>query len=282
MKLDYNPNTGNWESGLPSDAYPPTIANAILFTAMSAGTCVALIEYSAFALTSNYNHTVASRQYPYVDGVVLEDGIVGSEASIANTRGVKYSFAQPILDSLSLDSDLYLSKFGIISLTIPTIENGDRWSVKIGRKVNKFDFIFDPEIPVDLLGSGPVILPEGATSLTEMLVLGEAMPVLTCFKINSDGSAYRVTAIDGSLPLIDGITLEAGGINSIVKVGRIRNLDYDTPLSFDTSQIYYLGNDGVVKTSREVDALYSCIVGRSTGNSKTFIFDPQFPIKLAN
>lgn len=111
-------------------------------------------------------------------------------------------------------------------------------------------------------------------------VLSEAMPALTCFRINSDNKAFVVTANDSACPLIDGITLEAGGIGSRVKVARTRNRLYETPLYQVEYVLYWLTASGTVSSIRPVNTRYQVMVGRSISDSNTFIFDPQPPILL--
>jgi hypothetical protein len=276
MRIDYNPITGMIEGNIPSIPF----LDATLFTDMNMGACIGIFDYSAFQIGSNYNHDIITRSTPIIDGVVLENGRAGSQVKVAQVRGMTYSFDSPILENLSLATDLYVGKDGYLTLTTPILANGNRWLVKVGRKVNDFDFIFDPQVPEDLAHPGPITPPANPTDYTELVTLAEAMPSLCCFKIGLDGLAYKVSANDSIAPYIDGITLESGGINSTIKVGRIKNQDYQTPLFFTLSSLYWLGNDGSIKIIKDNGANYSCIVGRSTGNSNTFIFDPQLPIKL--
>jgi hypothetical protein len=107
------------------------------------------------------------------------------------------------------------------------------------------------------------------------------MVALSCFKIMADGLAHNVKANDLNFPFIDGLTLEAGVANQEVKVARIKNQAYLTPFFFTSDQLYFLNNLGVIATPRDANAIYSCFVGRSIGNTNYFIFDPRPSIKLA-
>ena len=282
MRIDYNPITGILEAGLPSSEYPPTIQDATLFTDMATGACVILADYSAHQVTSNYNNNIITRPTPIIDGILLYGGHAGSEGKIASLRGINYTFNLPILQDYSLKSDLFLGANGIITLTEPTLLNGDRWYVYLGRKVNDYDFIFDPHPPLDLLNPGGWVPPSPYPDPSaDKLVLGETMPALTCFRVHSDGKAYPVTADDTVIPFVDGITLQAGSANTEILVGRIKNEIYTTTSNFTTDDIYFLNSLGTITTPRASGLSYSCIIGRSVANSNQLIFDPQMPIKLA-
>jgi hypothetical protein len=277
MRIDYNPITGILEGKVPpSDIF----LDATLFTDMSAGACIGLSEYSAFQISSNYNHDIITRSTPIIDGIVLENGKAGSQVKIAQLKGMTYSFNIPLLQSHLLTTELYVGKDGYLTLVQPTLIDGNKWLVKVGYKINDYDFIFDPDIPISLVDPGPITPPDSFLNLVQSVILAEAMPSLCCFKIGLDGLAYKISADDLNAPYIDGITLEAGGINSLIKVGRVKNSNYQTPIFFSSSDLYWLSNDGSIKTTKDIGSSYSCVVGRSTGNSNTFIFDPQLPIKL--
>lgn len=282
MRLEYNPITGVLQGTRPSYEFPNSISEATLFTDMNIGACVALIEYSAFQLNSNYNINLVTRQKPIVDGIVLNNGKSGSLTKIASLNGYKYSFSDPILTDNSLKEDLYLSKTGYISLDVPSLLNGDRWSVYIGKRINDYSFIFDPHEPLDLLDPGGIVPPSPYPDpSTDKLIISENMLPLTCFRINSSGEAYKVKADDNNLLDIDGITLESGTIGQQIKVARIKNQIYETSLHFTTSSLYLLNNLGLASLPpRDINAKYSVIVGRSIANSNKFIFDSQSPIKL--
>jgi hypothetical protein len=164
---------------------------------------------------------------------------------------------------------------------MPSILNGDRWLVCIGRRVNSYSFIFDPLPPLDLFNPGGIVPPSPYPDPNlDKLVLGENMPALTCFKVESDGKAYKISANDFTIPFVDGITLENGIANQEVLVGRIKNEVYVTPFTFLSDAIYFLNGLGAITSPRPSNLTYSCIVGRSIANSNRFIFDPQIPVKL--
>lgn len=280
MRIDYNPITGMLEGKAISSEY---YLDASLFTNMQAGACVAVIEYSAFQLRSTYNNDYLTRTNPTVDGIVLTNGLAGQQVKIARIKGMQYTFDTPILDSLLTTNELYLDKQGNISLIEPSLVNGDRWYVYIGRKINNYSFIFDPHPPLDLNDPGGIVPPSPYPDPSlDKLAINEAMLAFTCFKVNSNGSASKIKADDVVVPFIDGMTLENGITNQEVLVARIKNQNYNTPFHFATSNVYFLDNFGRVVTPRPNNVLYSCVVGRSIADSNIFIFDPQTPIKLAS
>jgi hypothetical protein len=279
MIIQYNPITGMLEGDIPpSDSY----LDAVLFTDMPIAACVASVDYSAIQLNSNYNNNIVTRSTPIVDGVVLEAGRSGQRVNIARVKGMQYTFNQAVFDPTILTDNLYLDKNGLLSLVEPSISNGDRWYVYVGRRVNAYSFIFDPHPPLDLLNPGGIVPPSPYPDPSlDKLSLFEPMVALSCFKIMADGLAHNVKANDLNFPFIDGLTLEAGVANQEVKVARIKNQAYLTPFFFTSDQLYFLNNLGVIATPRDANAIYSCFVGRSIGNTNYFIFDPRPSIKLA-
>jgi len=113
------------------------------------------------------------------------------------------------------------------------------------------------------------------------VVLSEPMASFTCFRINSNNQAFKVTANDDTLVLVEGMTLESGGIGSQVKVARIKNKPYVMNTFFNNYQLYWLTSTGNISTSRPTNTRYQVMIGHSVPNSNTFIFDPQLPILLS-
>jgi hypothetical protein len=121
----------------------------------------------------------------------------------------------------------------------------------------------------------------GGQQTVDTVILSQAMPALTCFRIGPDGRAFIVTANDGIIPIVEGITLESGGIGSTVNVARIKNELYNTPYSYSSFQLYYLTSTGNISPIRPINTLYQVMVGHSVPDSASFIFDPQLPIRLS-
>lgn len=121
---------------------------ATLFNNAEANTCCALIEYTAIPINSVNLPNVALRNLPYVDCIVLESGIQGQTVKVAATHGKLYSTPNNIVYT---NSDiLYLGRDSKITTTPPSLLNGDKWLVIVGRLVNPNQFVFDPQPPIDL------------------------------------------------------------------------------------------------------------------------------------
>lgn len=117
---------------------------------------------------------------------------------------------------------------------------------------------------------------------SESVTLSQAMAALTCFRIGSNGKAFTVTTNDSIIPMVDGLTLEAGGIGDTVSVARIKNKPYEIHLTQNSYVLYWLTSTGIISSVRPPNDVYQVLVGRSIPNSNTLIFDPQLPLKLAN
>lgn len=278
--VSYNSNTGIFELNPIIDPGYDVTTIIPLFTQMEENSCIIISEETAKQVNSNYiPNSITGYSKPIVHGVVLNHGNISDPGVIANRRGVKYSTSA----SLGISGTfVYLGKNGKLTTITPSISGGDTWYVVIGYRVNEFEFIFDPQSPLAApLNPVDYVLPGSNVSLgDEKIILGNTMAAFTAFKVGSDGNAFTITANDVNLPIVDGITLEAGGINSQVSVARIRGLQYQTLFDFISSSIYYLSTTGLLTTTRPTNTNYQVIVGRSIINSKYFIFDPQFPISI--
>lgn len=117
-----------------------------------AGVCCVMAEYTAVSVNSINTPTLNYRKVPRVDCVTLEAGKVGDRVRAAITHGRSY----PINTTIAyIDNDLlYLGKNGKLTTTVPSLDNGDKWTVVVGRIVNLNEFIFDPQTPIDLQGGG--------------------------------------------------------------------------------------------------------------------------------
>ena len=116
-------------------------------------TCCAIVDYTAIPITSNNIPTNILRTSPSIDCIILESGNEGDTVLIAATHGKLYT--TPTSIDYTTSDTLYLSNTGTITTIAPSLSNGDHWLVRVGRLVNHFQFIFDPQPPVDLTsGSG--------------------------------------------------------------------------------------------------------------------------------
>lgn len=124
-----------------------------LFQDTLINTCCALIEYTAIPVVSTTVPNFLYRKLPYVDCIILESGLEGQRVKAALTHGKNYLTTEAI--TLITEDILYLGQNGKLTLTKPTLLNGDRYQVEVGRLVNGNEFIFDPKTPVDFTqGSG--------------------------------------------------------------------------------------------------------------------------------
>lgn len=278
--INFNSTTGMFEvtGSFRERAFLDTITCVILNGA-SVNSCIMMADYSAIVVGSNYNKILFNRSMPYIDGVVLQDVNSGGTAQIANQVGQKYT------TSISLGNDesiiLWLGQDGRLTSKTPSLDNGDKWAVAVARRVNEFNFIFDPKPPVDLssLAPGesiPIPLPAVAD---DKVILGEPLPAMTPFRIKGNNYAFKVTANDDTI-IIDGITLEAGGLGQEVKCGRISNYEYKSTLYFSASTNYFLSATGTIINTFPTECKWSIVVGHSIENSSTFVFSPQLPLKL--
>ena len=281
LPIIYDPASGMYvaDSSLAGDSFNP-IADVTLLNNLTAGSCVAIVDYTAQVVTSLYNHDYTGRAAPFVDGILLEDGMAGDTVKMANVKG--YTYSSPY--SLGFIGDaLYLGKDGKPTTTIPTRLAGDLWYVIVGRRLNENMFLFDPNDPGDLttgiiIPTPPPYFPDPTI---DRIILAEAMPQLTAFAIGANGEAYTVTANNLTIPIIDGVTLESGGVGQEINIARLRNQWYTVTRYFPTQSMYWLTDSGGITDTQPTNTIWSVIVGRSSPNSNEFIFDPQLPIKLA-
>ena len=280
--IAYNPDTGKLDLDPQDDPASKVFVYKTLMTSMTENSCVAIVDQAVTQINSKYNFNIINREKPYVDGIVVKGGNPGETATIASMRGMRYQ--TPLSLGTSGLDNLYLGQNGKITNVVPNRLNGDRWWVYLGRRVNQFEFIFDPTIPIDLLtlpDDNPP--PSPITILTDdKVVLSEGMATFTCFRLGPDGKAFTVTNMDVILPIVHGLTLESGGIDSEVKVARLKNQHYKTIVHYADFETYWLSATGVITNVRPTSGNYQVMIGYSVPNSEIFIFDPQLPIKLAN
>ena len=121
---------------------------ATLLNAATVNTCCALLDQNASLVTSFGSSNPSFRPIPYVDCIVLEAGLPGQTVLVAQDHGLTYTTNIPLTYATS--GILYLGQDGKPTTTKPSLINGDKFEVVIGRLVNANHFIFAPEPPIDL------------------------------------------------------------------------------------------------------------------------------------
>lgn len=156
-------------------------ANVLINT--PAYTCCALVTATASPVNSTDVTDTLFRPKPFVDCLTLEYGNAGNRIQIAATHGKKYTIeTTPYTES----AVLYLGQNSKLTVVKPTLVNGDKWLVVVGRLVNDHEFIFHPQEPVDL-----EYLPDGLPSI--------------------EGQAGKFLSNDGSIILWDDIVVSGDG-----------------------------------------------------------------------
>lgn len=123
-----------------------------LHIAASINTCCIIVDQTAIPVNSVNMPLVNYRNVPFIDCIILEAGNAGDRVRAAITHGKVYDTPVEIN---YIDSDiLYLGKDSLLTVNPPSIISGDRYKVIVGRFVNKNQFIFDPQLPVDLQSGG--------------------------------------------------------------------------------------------------------------------------------
>ena len=117
-------------------------------------TCCSLIDQNAVVVTSLGTSDPTFRPLPYVDCIVLEAGIPSDNVRVAQEYGLTYDTTIAIPYNSNGSGTLYLGQNGKPTTTVPSLLNGDLYSVVIGRLKNSNQFIFAPEAPVDLSNPG--------------------------------------------------------------------------------------------------------------------------------
>lgn len=119
-----------------------------LLETLSANACCAVIEYTAVSINSVNMPVLNYRSTPAVDCVILESGTYGQTVKAALTHGKLYD--TPIQINYTNSDTLYLGRNGLLTTTVPSLSAGDKWLVVVGRLINHFQFIFDPQLPINL------------------------------------------------------------------------------------------------------------------------------------
>lgn len=278
--INFNSSTGIFEvrGSFRERAFVDTVDCGIINGA-EVNSCVMMADYSALVINSTYNKLLFNRDMPYIDGVVLKAVAPGGITQVANQKGQKYTTSE----SLGKDESviLWLSQSGKLTTVTPSLDNGDKWAVAVARRVNEYNFIFDPQFPVDLTSLSPgEPIPTPVPKVDDdKVILGEPLPAMSPFMVKGNNYAYKITANDDTIA-IDGITLESGGIGQEVKCGRISNYEYKSTLYFTTHQNYFLSDVGSITPIFPSGCKWCIVIGRSVENSSTFIFNPQLPLRL--
>ena len=257
-------------------SYFTKVVQAVCFDTMLANSCVVFASQNAIKINSRYHYNITGLDYPQVEGILLQSSLRGSTGIFANTPNCLYTTELELPGNYN--DTLYVGKDGMLTNIVPSSANGDFWHIEVGLKVDRNKLIYAPKVPIDITENPaptPVPLVIGND---ETIVLSQYMEKFTCFRINKDGKAYIVTASDPTTPYIDGMTLEAGSVDQVVHVARLKNYYYETGHNFLTGGAYWLSNSGVITQTQPTGVLYVTLVGRSIPNSTKFIFDPHPPI----
>jgi len=170
--LYLNPLTGLFDQAQPGDVLStPVVAYTVyddfatLLHATQVNTCCAIIDQNASVITSYGSTDPTFRPLPYVDCVILEAGNPGDSVLIADQVGRLYTTPIPLPYSSNGSGILYLGKDGMLTTIKPSLLNGDSYLTIVGRLKNATQFIFAPQVPVDLSASdvnGGGGLPDGS------------------------------------------------------------------------------------------------------------------------
>lgn len=266
-------------SAMDNSLYFSRVIELTCFTNILANSCVTVVGENAEIITSKYNNNIANLPIPIIYGISLTDAQIGQTAPFGNIVGSLYNTTDLLPGNYQ--DILYVGQDGRLTNIIPSLAAGDIWSIAVAVKIGDYQLIYNPQAAINLSSTPlPAPVPQVIGS-NEKITLANAMPRLTCFSIDSTGKAYTVTSNDAIIPLIDGLTLESGGINQQISVARLKNYYYDTGNYFIDGSIYYLSASGIITNVRPTVDSYLVIVGRSLPNSTLFIFDPQMPIMLS-
>ena len=114
------------------------------------------------------------------------------------------------------------------------------------------------------------------------VILGEPMPANTCYKLIS-GKAFIVRSTDMTVPIIDGITLEAGSLSSTVTSGRQIGGNYAVVNTYTNSGPLYLSQNGQLTPtppSFDTGDNFLMVVARSQAESNQIVFNPGMIVRL--
>jgi hypothetical protein len=199
-----------------------------LFQNTDINTCCALVDCTAIPVSSNNLPVLTYRKVPYVDCVTLEAGLSGQTVRAALIHGKNYSTNSQIIPS-TIDT-LYLGQDGKLTFVRPSLINGDRWLVVVGRMVNYNEFIFDPQTPIDLedgdgnSGNLPPItgspntwlFNDGSKTLWKKLSVSDLAPA---FAINSFTSSVQNAELGQSISNI----IFSASYNSSLSSARLKD-----------------------------------------------------------
>lgn len=146
-----DPATGQILQTKPTDQLNLSVHSEVkeyvtLFQNSVVGTCCSIVDQTAIPINSKDVLDLPTRDLPYVDCVILEEGLAGQRVLAAVMHGKVYPLT---ISVVSATDNLYLGQDSLFTTTKPSKANGDKYQVCIGRLVNQNEFIFDPQIPID-------------------------------------------------------------------------------------------------------------------------------------
>ena len=137
---------------LPFPVQAIEIEYVTLQQACAVNTCCIIVDQTAIPINSVSLPLVNYRKLPFIDCIILEAENVGDTVKAAITHGKVYDTTS-LINYISNDI-LYLGSNSLFTTTKPSLVNGDNYSVIVGRMVNQYQFIFDPQEPIDLNAGG--------------------------------------------------------------------------------------------------------------------------------
>ena len=214
--LYLNPLTGLIEQAQPGDVLStPVVAYTIyddfatLLLTTQVNTCCALIDQNASIITSHGSTDPTFRPLPYVDCVILEAGNPGDSVVIADKVGKLYTTPIPLVYSSNGSGILYLGKDGMLTTVKPSLLNGDSYLTIVGRLKNATQFIFAPQVPIDL----------AATSADGGQGLPDSSNYPNTFLFTDGNNDYWKKIALSDLPTTPGILSFTSSVN-ILEVGQ--------------------------------------------------------------
>jgi len=124
-----------------------------LLVAANPNSCCAIVDETATPINSVNLPHMNYRTQPFIDCVILESGGPGDKVKAAVTNGKVYT--TPLSIHYSSNDIVYLGQDSKLTTTPPSLLNGDKWQVIVGRLVNLNSFIFNPQTPIDLTTVNP-------------------------------------------------------------------------------------------------------------------------------
>ena len=205
---------------------------------------------------------------PYVHettiGINAEE-VVAHNKTIVNGSGT--NIMSNVSDTIEADVDSFIGRTGSV-----TSETGDYTAEQI---------VLTDTTLGGTVESALYALANDSNIITT-IVLAEVMSANTCYKL-AGGRAYIVRSTDMTLPSVDGITLESGGVGATVKAGKQIGGTYISATTFATSGPLYLGKQGQLTSfvpTFDLGDNYLMFVARSLGSTNQFVFTPGMIVRL--